>query len=123
MILVVLIVLVRRAGGPVKLLIPKNSSGYSDDEDVSMDEDDDDEFLAQQREEYAKLFGLSISDMVNQKQDEEFFGLLERLEDLCDKLDGATLKGSHAAPFLCDTLVKVGQELAAKMREQAQVNF
>lgn len=103
----------------MKLLLPKHSSG-SDDEDVSMDEEDD-EFFAQQREEYAKLFGLSISDMVNQKQDEEFFGLLERLEDLCDKLDGATLKGSHAAPFLCDTLVKVGQELAAKMREQAQV--
>lgn len=99
-----------------------NLDGYSDSDDSGSDfDEDDEEFLAQQREEYAKLFGLTITDMVNQKQDEEFFELLGRLEDLSDKLDIAASKKSHATPFISDTLARIGAELAGKMREQAQV--
>jgi hypothetical protein len=73
------------------------------------------------REEYAKQFGLSIDDMVSMKQDEEFTFLLDRLDDLSEKLDQAATNKKHSMTFLCDTMARVGQELAAKMREQAQV--
>lgn len=103
----------------MKLAQPK----FDDYDESFSDSDGDDEFLAQQREEYAKLFGLTIADMVNQKQDEEFFELLTRLADLSDKLDMAIQKRSHAVPFISDTIIRVGHDLACKMREQAQVQY
>lgn len=55
---------------------------YDDDDEYSdMDGDDeDDEIMAAQRAEFAALWGISLTDMVDQKEDREFFKLMSKIQ-------------------------------------------
>lgn len=57
----------------------ENSEDY-DDDDGSWEDDEDDEIMAAQRAEFAALWGISLTDMVDQKEDREFFKLISKIQ-------------------------------------------
>jgi hypothetical protein len=48
---------------------------YEDEED-----EEDDEIMAAQRAEFAALWGISLTDMVDQKEDRDFFELISKVQ-------------------------------------------
>lgn len=78
----------RRGGAAPAPILPvlAKPSGEDDeyddyeDEDASWDEDEDDEIMAAQRAEFAALWGISLTDMVDQKEDREFFKLMSKIQ-------------------------------------------
>lgn len=59
---------------PVPLPKPEIVEDWSDEDDG----DDDDDIIAQQRAEFAKLFGASLQSLVDSKADEEFFNKVDK---------------------------------------------
>lgn len=67
----------KQLGGPPKPVVPLKLPEPEEDEEWSDDEDDD-EIMAQQRAEFAKLFGASLQSLVDSKADEEFFNRVDK---------------------------------------------
>jgi len=87
------------------------------DEDFSSDEDD--AVLAAQRAEFAALFGADIQSMVDDKIDEEFWDLFEKMEDIVEKCVAKAKEGSHAVLFLNSTFKNLSSQLIKKLLQQA----
>lgn len=68
--------------------MPLKIEPEEEDEDWS---DDDDEIMAQQRAEFAKLFGASVQSLVDSKADEEFFNSVDKYD--CSRNHSITSSG------------------------------
>lgn len=81
-------VVTKRRGGaapapilPMPVANADDSGDYSDYSDEgSWDDEEDDEIMAAQRAEFAALWGISLTDMVDQKEDREFFKLMSKIQ-------------------------------------------
>lgn len=59
---------------------PESEEDYGGEEEESWSDDEDDEIMAAQRAEFAALWGISLTDMVDQKEDREFFELMSKIQ-------------------------------------------
>eukprot|EP01125_Pyxidicula_operculata_P022468 TRINITY_DN91_c2_g2_i2.p1 TRINITY_DN91_c2_g2~~TRINITY_DN91_c2_g2_i2.p1 ORF type:complete len:1056 (-),score=405.09 TRINITY_DN91_c2_g2_i2:2423-5590(-) len=88
------------------------------------EDDEDDEDFRKQREEFAKLFGISIQQMIHEKEDNLFFETLAKLQSLGDKLKTSTESGSHATLFLHDSMKRVAEDMCLQTRTLADsINY
>lgn len=107
---------------PVKQQANQSESSEEpiDSEEYSGSDEMDDADFEEQRRQFAEMFGMSLTQMVDQKEDGDFFELLHKVEELVEKCVDSTLKGSHATRFINYTLTHTVPPLLEKTRKHAE---